>query len=202
MTVYDVQVINNSDTPWKFYIYQSPPVDASDVTLAWLATKYVIAPGAQTSFQWSINYQLMWSAVGVIRAGVRFIASEYRDCTLRTRNTSKFTFVGGEPALSDPIFSGERGKLYINDGPNVPSKHFSVGVGMSGKATFAINAGPNLSHVFTPTPTYYIAAADEVQEGEVLNIESITQSAQIKFPQNAYTATATLNKNKTWNVIY
>ena len=200
MTAYDVQVINSSETPWKFYIYQSPPADASDLTLAWLATKFVIAPGAQNTFQWDINYQLMWSAVGVIRPGVRFIARERKNCTLGTQNTSKFTFSDDEPALSDPTFTGDKASYsYILDGPDVPSKEFSVGVGMSGNATVAVSAGPNLSHVFTPTPTYYIAAANEVQEGEVMDIKTITQTAQIKFPPNKCTATATFN---TWSITY
>ena len=202
MTAYDVQVINNSESGWKFYVYQSPPKEISNLTLAWFASKFVIGPGDQTSFQWKVNYQLMWSANGVIRPGVTFSAEGRKDCDPRTRNTSKFTFVNDEPELADPFFSGEKGQLYIRDGSNVPSKQFAVGVGMSGNPTFAVDAGPNVSHVFTPTPTYYIAAVEEVREGEVMDIETITQYAPIKFPPNVYTATATLKEDNTWSITF
>ena len=200
MTTYTVQVVNNSETAWKFYVYQSPPTDISDLTLAWFTSPFKIPSGSTTRFQWQITYQFVWSAAGVVKPGITFRASGQKDCDPQGANTSTFTFQDDTPDLSDPVSGGNKGSLYIYDDGKVPSQTFAVGVGMSGNGTFVANAGPNLTHDFTPTPAYYIAAADEMEVGQVMDIKTITQSAEIKFPSNAYDMTATLQDDNTWSI--
>ena len=200
MTKYSVQVVNNSETAWKFFVYQSPPSDVSDLTLAWFASPFRIPSGGDTQFDWDINYQFMWSATGIVKPGITFTASGQKDCDPQDANTTTFTFQDDTPDLSEPVPGGDKGNLYIHDGHNVPSKTFAVGVGMSGSGTFVVNAGPNLGHTLTPTPAYYIAAIDEVKVGEIMDIKTITQTAEIKFPSGVTTMVATLQSDNTWSI--
>ena len=71
---------------------------------------------------------------------------------------------------------------------------------MSGKGTYVVNAGPNLTHQFTPEPKYYVVAADKVEEGEVMDITTVTESGSLAFPPNVYNLTATLKSDNTWDI--
>ena len=41
---------------------------------------------------------------------------------------------------------------------------------MSQNGVFTVNAGPNLTHVFTPTPIYWIIAMKDVKQGDVMDL--------------------------------
>ena len=51
------------------------------------------------------------------------------------------------------------------NGASIPPATYAVGIGMSGNATFVLNAGPNMRHAL-PKPAYYIAAINEVEHSE------------------------------------
>ena len=201
MTTHTVKVVNNANTAWKFYVYQSPPADNSDLTLAWFTSPFKIpSGGGTTEFSWQDNHQFVWSSTGIVAPGITFKASGIKECDLQDANTTTFTFQDDTPDLSDPVFGGDAGTLYINAGGEIPANTFAVGVGMSGSGTFVANTGPNLRHIFTPKPAYYIAAINEVEQGEVMDIKTITQTAEIKFPINVFKMTATLQENNAWSI--
>ena len=200
MTNYSVNVVNDSADPWKFYVYQEPPPVTNNLSLAWLVSPYHTAVGDSVSFGWKIQYSFVWSATGVLKPGVQFTATGLKDCDPAGKNLTSFTFEKDTPKLSDPTTGETIGILTIKDGDNVPSNTFAVGVGMSGKGTYVVNAGPNLTHHFTPEPKYYIVAGDEVIEGEVKDITTITRSAPLVFPLNVRKLTATLKSNNTWDI--
>ena len=199
-TQYNVTVKNNANAPWKFYVFQSPPAITNDLTLAWFASPFHIAPGDMTTFSWNTNYQFVWSATGEVKPGITFKATGSKEGDPQVKNQTKFTFVNDTPDLSDPTTGGPQGSLTIHDGDTVPPKTFAVGVGMSGNGTYVVNAGPNLVHQFTPTPAYYVAAIEEVEEGQVMDIKTITETGDLKFPPNVYSLTATLKADNTWDV--
>ena len=66
--------------------------------------------------------------------------------------------------------------------------------------TYVVNAGPNLTRQFTPEPKYYIVAADEVVEGQVMDITTVTKSGSLVFPPNVYDLTATLKADNQWDI--
>ena len=103
----------------------------------------------------------MWSSTGIVEPGITFKTSGIKECDLQNVNTTTFTFQDDTPDLSDPVFGGNKGTLYINAGSEIT---FAVGVGMSGSGTFVANAELNLTHTFTPEPAYYIAAINEVEQ--------------------------------------
>ena len=203
MSVYTVTAVNNSLTFWKFFVYQ-PPI-GGDLTLAWFASPILIPNrGGTTLFNWQTNYQFVWSQTGIVEPGKVIKASGEKNCDPDGANTTTFTFQGGTPVLSDPVPGGDKGTLSIFNGPTIPPHTFAEGIGMSGSATFVLNAGPNLSHTLSiPKPAYYIAAIIEVEQGEVMDVTTITKTAEIPFPTGpgVFNVTATLQADNTWSFI-
>ena len=82
---------------------------------------------------------------------------------------------------------------------------------MSKHPIYALNAGPNLVHIFTPSrkPTYYVCGSNKVKEGEVLNmpmpcpfetLQTFTAAKELVFPANVFALTATLTDANIWDI--
>ncbi|MFV0299383.1 MAG: hypothetical protein ACK5IP_00585 [Paracoccus sp. (in: a-proteobacteria)] len=199
-TPYFLTLHNQSAQAWTFYVYQKAPQPVTDVfSLAWFCSPYKIRVGDRIRFSWEINYNFVWSDTGTLMPGVDFDAGGDADCSPAGANTTEFSLTPG-PGLSTPQRGQPSGSLIINDAAEVPNLRFSVGIGMSGAGTYAVQAGSNLQHVFTPTPSYWIAAGAKVKIGSVLNINTITQTAEAKFPPNVFSLNCTLNDSNTWDI--
>ncbi len=200
-TSYSLTMVNRSGGNWTFYVYQKLPQPQPNIfSLAWFASPFVIVDGSLIKFEWEINYNFVWSATGSVRPGVQFEASGVEDCDPNGNNTTEFSVNPG-PHLTTPVRGQPSGSLVIKDAPIVPNQTYSVGIGMSGQGTYVVQAGANLSHIFSPTPTYWIAAGQNVKVGQVLNIDTITQTAEVKFPVNEFRKVATLHEDNTWSLI-
>lgn len=197
---YNLTMKNHSTSPWVFYVYQQlPNVQTSNVfSLAWFASPFMVVPDADITFQWSINYSFVWGAVGTLKPGITFRAGAQVAADLVSANTTTFGVSPG-PNLSPPAPGNPQGSLVINNTAGVPNSTYSVGIGMGNAGTFVTAAGPNLISTFTPTPTYWIAAGTNVQVGTVLDITTVTQTAQVLFPVNVYDVTYTLSASNTWS---
>ncbi len=199
-TAYALTLTNQSNQNWIFYVYQKMPAQVADVfSLAWFCSPYEIKVGDRITFQWEIEYNFTWSDTGVLMPGVTYSASGEKDCSPAGKNTTEFALDPG-PGLSDPVKSPPAGSLVINDGSSVPANQFSVGIGMSGTGSYAVQAGPNLTHTFTPTPSYYVAAGKNLTVGTVLSIDTITKTAEAKFKNAVYHLDCTLNDANEWEI--
>ena len=197
---YSLKMINQSSQPWVFFVYQELPKPVAEVfSLAWFASPYKIVAKDQVTFSWGIEYDFVWSDKAELKPGVVFEAGGTEECDPGGLNTTKFSLEPG-PNLSSPEKGPPVGSLVINDAPDVPNNRFSVGIGMSGTGTYAVQAGTNLKHLFTPTPSYWIAAGTDERVGTVLDIETITQNAEVKFPSAVYAMTCTLGEDNTWEI--
>ena len=76
-----------------------------------------------------------------------------------------------------------------------PLNEYSVAVGMGNKAIYAVNAGPRLQHIFTPNPKYWICALRDVDEDQV-----IANKAEVTFPPDVFTMSATLHNDYDWDI--
>lgn len=198
---YSLTLKNESSQDWVFYVYQTMPnMSEKMLSLAWFASPYPIAPQDEIEFRWSIQYNFVWGDTGELKPGINYNARGPRNANLDSLNLTNFGFnEGGAPTLSEPQKdSKNKGTLVINDQDNIPSKKFSVGIGMSGKGTFVEQAGPDLHHFFTPNPTYWIGAATKRKIGDVLDIKTITDSAKVEFQTGIYDVTKTLNSTNKW----
>jgi hypothetical protein len=198
-TPYSLKMVNGSSLPWVFFVYQKLPNQPNDIfSLAWLASPYKIVPGGYITFTWSIDYTFVWGQTAQLIPGVVFTAGQSVPADPNGNNLT--TFSGGdEPQLSAAIAGGPSGSLTINDDSTVPVSGFSVGIGMGDTGTFVTLAGPNLTHQFTPTPSYFVAAGSDQQIGTVLDIKTVTQTAEAKYGVNIYSITATLGSDNQWS---
>ena len=199
-TQYSLSLINQSAQSWIFYVYQKLPAPVADVfSLAWFASPFKIRVGVQIRFTWEIEYNFVWSETGILVPGVDFFASGAKDCDPDGPNTTEFSLSPG-PGLSVPVQGPPSGSLVIDDAADVPNSRFSVGIGMSGTGTYAVQAGTNLKHVFTPTPNYWVAAGVNERIGSVLNINTIITTKEVKFPAAVYDLTYILGGDNTWSI--
>lgn len=199
-TQYSMTLHNESAQGWTFYVYQKAPQPSADVfSLAWFCSPYKIRVGNKIKFTWEIDYNFVWSDTGMLQPGVDFAASGVKDCSPAGDNTTEFSLTGG-PGLSAPVTGQPKGSLIINDAASVPNNRFSVGIGMSGTGSYAVQAGTNLQHIFTPTPSYWIAAGTNTQIGSVLNIDTIAQTKQAKFDPAVFNIDCVLDDKNIWAI--
>jgi hypothetical protein len=200
-TPYTLTLRNMSLQSWTFYVYQKMPNLSPEIfSLAWFASPFVITPNNKITFEWKLLYNFVWGATGVIMPGVTFNAGGEIDGDPAGANTTTFSTAPG-PNLSDAKPGQPPGSLVIKDAPNVPNASFSVGIGMSGTGTYVVQAGANLTHLFTPTPSYWVAAGTGIQVGTVLDIKTVTQTAEAKFPTNVFKRIGTLGEDNTWSFV-
>ncbi len=189
---------NNSTLPGNACVYQKDPGFGPNImSLAWFS-KYAFQT-TQLTFQWKVDYSFVWSQTGQLIPGVIFAASQYWPADLSTSNKVTFTNQAGAYTFKDQVPGPTQGSLYIYEDGKLPSNQASVGIGMSGYGTFVQQAQPNLELAFTPHPEYWITFGNYTQ-GQVLNVQSITQAARVEFPVNVFSMTAILNPDNTWTI--
>lgn len=205
-TQYNLTVINDSTNFVDFCVFQTPPdLGTQDVNaLAWLAEPAF--PTTTVHFKWTIDYSFVWSNTGDLAVGSVFEASQDwpadpsgKDApqqAMLTYGQGAYTFVDG----ATPVVTPQHGNLYIREDGSLPLRQASVGVGMSGKGTFAVPVQPNQNLVFTPHPKYWVTAGT-FTPGQVIDEEQISDKAAIAFPPGVFSMVATLNQDNTWTVV-
>jgi hypothetical protein len=194
---YTLIFVNNSSQQGDACVYQQDPNIGPDVmSLSWFSK--TAAPTTKIQFQWSIQYNFVWSQTGVLTPGVIFAASQTWDADLSTTNKVTLNSNGGAYSFQNQTAGPAPGNLYISETGTVAA-NAAVGVGMSGFGTFVVQTQPNWNLVFTPHPEYWITFGTYTQ-GEVMDITSVNNPAQIKFPANIYSMTAILNADNTWTI--
>jgi hypothetical protein len=197
-TAYSLTVQNNSSQGWNFYVYQQNPgtPNPNVFSLAWFVKG--ANPGSQVTFNWTIDYSFVWSETGQLVPGVTFTASQVLPADPTTDNLVTFTKNTFGYAFTNESAGGTPGSLTIVDDGSVPSLQASVGIGMSGNGTFVTQAQPNVSNIFTPTPTYWVSFGTSVQQGQVL-AQTVGNSAQVVFAPNVYSTIMALNASNQWS---
>jgi len=191
---------NQSGIPWRFVCFQQQQTGLPDgcVSLAWFSK--TVVPDTEVLFNWNSDYSFICSETNLY-PGERFSVLENRPIDGLTAN-NQIDFKMVEPphlcGFADQT-NGPVGALTINAVGLIPSG-FSVGIGMGGAGIFAARALPNVKLSFVPKPAYYIAFGMEVQEGEVLDVHTLTGVRQVEFPPNVYAMTATLRSGCDWEL--
>lgn len=198
---YNLTLKNNSTTPWTFYIYQQAPEQPGNevFSLAWFASPYTINPATNITFSWTMEYGFVCGTCESIRPGATFSASDQVSGDLNLNNSIELVNWKNKPSLNNPVRGNHPGAMTIRSHSNVPDKSVAAGMSLSGSATFITATGPNLAHVFTPTPTYWIAAGTDVQAGTVLDISAIKQNAKVVFPANSHSLTYSFGADNQWS---
>lgn len=195
---YTLRFINNSTMSGNACVYQTDPnIGPNVMSLAWFSK--AAHPTTKLTFRWTIDYSFTWAETGQLIPGVFYDATQNWPADLQNTNQVTFSRIGGAYTFKDQVKGAIPGTLYIMEDSTIPSKMASVGVGMSGNGTFAVQAQPNITAMFTPHPQYWITFG-MMEEGEVLDIAQITQKANIEFPPGIFSMTAILKADNTWDV--
>lgn len=209
-TQYSLTVVNDSTNFVDMCMYQvDPDIGVPNVlSLAWFSKP--AEPTTTVTFTWTVNYSFIWSETGTLQPGVTFNASQNWPADPSVVGVSSPSKAGNQIGFSDPqggaytftstaTQGAKVGTLYIAEDPTIPLKQASVGIGMSGSGTFAVQAQPNQYLTFTPHPIYYLAAGT-YQQGEVLDIGAVNNPVSIQFPTGVFAQTAVLQEDNTWKV--
>jgi rhizosphere induced protein len=196
---YTIQFQNNSGAAASIMLFQQEPKmeNLGLMPLAWF-TKYV-HPATHGYFNWDMEYNFVWAETGILVSGVYFISSQEVVADLIINNQITFRHDRGY-FFDNQTTGSQQNSLTINQDSSIPMNMASVGIGMSGAATFAIQAQPNITITITPHPEFWISFGN-FDQGLVLKAEQITTKAQVVFPANIYDMTAILNADFTWTVI-
>lgn len=130
-----------------------------------------------------------------------FEASQIKEADLTDPAKSAVTFT--RDAQGAYTFSGctatpSRGTLMIDADGSIPNKEASIGLAMSGNAMLVTNAEANYRVTFEPHPEYWIAFGD-FEEGEVLDVNTISHSEKINFPLNVCSKDMTFGEDHLWH---
>ncbi|HEV7309250.1 protein rhiA [Ensifer sp.] len=182
MTTLSLTCVNNSELTGSFTVFQKAPpttVPGDLFSLAWFARP--TAPGSQVTFDWSPDHCFVWSETGVLQPGVNFAASQVEPANPDGQNLIQLTEDrDGATMFANPSFDGALGSLTIQQLANVVPNRTSVGIGMAGSGTFAIQAAPNMTAVFTPHPNYWVTFGN-YQTGDVIDIEDVSGAVEVTY---------------------
>ncbi len=199
-TLYSLEMRNQSTENLIFFVYQKLPHPTESIfSLAWLVSPYVIVVDNSIFFEWQITYEFAWSDTGSLMPGTIFRINGSKPADPNGANQTTFSFDPG-PHLSDPVIGGSSDSLSIISASDVPSNEFSVGIGMSGIATFAMQAEPKLTYMIAPEQTYWVAAATQMKVGTALDTQTIFPTAEAPFGPGVNNLIATLEPDQTWTI--
>lgn len=192
---YQLRIVNNSQQAGNFVIFQQQP---NTQALAWL-TKYAY-PQTNVTFNWTLDYDFVWSETGQLTPGVVVEVGQITSATPEQNQiTLSYDLQNHAFFFQNQTQGGDPSTLNLLTDGSVPSGAASVGMGMSGAATFLVQAGPNMHYTFTPHPNYWLVFSNTMQQGEVIVTESLSP-LEIVFPPNVNSMTVTLNMDQSWTV--
>ncbi len=131
--------------------------------------------------------------------GVAFNAGEAIPTSPTENNEITLTKQDGNYKFINQQNFYEQGTFSITSDMYTAINQASVGIGMSGAGTFAVQAQPNMTFRFTPHPEYWITFG-EVEQGQVLHPSEISKAVQVEFPYGIFSMNVTLNADKSWTV--
>jgi hypothetical protein len=195
---YSVVFYNDSSMAAAACLYQTGAgltVPGTVHSVAWLAK--TAAPTTTIKFQWSTDYSFYWAETGKLGAGAMLTGSQM--WPVDTLNQVTLSHPADYYTFSNQIAGPDPKNYYINQDKSIPANMAAAGLGMAGQATFAVQAQPNFTLIFNPTPSYFIAFGNYTN-GQVLDPATVPNAAALVFPPNIYSLAATLNANNTWTI--
>ncbi len=199
MATFTINFVNNSSSSGSFCVFQqnhnSPNPDV--FPLAW-RVEYA-APHTQLAISWNTDLYFFWAKTGELRPGVIFYPGENAPTDLTGRNQITLIKEERDYKFANQQDWHQQGSLCIISANTTAIRQASVGIGMSGVPTLAVQAQPNMNFVFTPRFEYWITFGD-LKQGQVLDPSEINSPVKIDFPYGIFSMNATLNADNTWTI--
>jgi CRP-like cAMP-binding protein len=165
--------------------------------LAWLVRDAVSHSVA--SLSWNTDFHFFHSEIGRLGPGVVLRADEKLKASL-TKNNAVMLRKDDRSYKFTGQHDRRHGVLRIETDNYIGIHQVSVGIGMSGSGTFAVQALPNCLYVFAPDPDYWVSFGRRLAEGSVLESSTINKAVQISFPEGVFSMNVTLNPDNTWTI--
>ncbi|MBT2441836.1 hypothetical protein J7E93_17305 [Streptomyces sp. ISL-36] len=152
------------------------------------------------TFTWTVDYGFVWGLTGRLTSGGYFVPWDQMaaDPDNPPRNRTGFGFSNGNYGFVAAGGNTPVGALEIDVLSDVPDGTASVGIGMDDSSVFVAQAEPGANLRFTPHPEYWITAGT-FRAGEVLDVEEITQEAEVPL-EGTLSMQATLEPDDVWTV--
>ena len=199
---YSITLENNSSSDKTITLFQHDPniSSSSIVSLAWLSN---MAPSlSQTTFNWLEDYSFCWSQTEVLVPGIIVSAAQSKQANTTSMNKITLENSNSSYLFTEPTSGPEPGKLYIYQDGSILMDAVSVGIEMSGSPIYACQGLPNAITTFNiSTPKYFLVAGN-FNQGEVLDVNSLSDTHEISFPDGAYQANVIINPDGSWSVTY
>lgn len=199
MATFTINFTNDSSSAGSFCVFQQNPNSPNpDVfPLAWL----VAAVGAHSKvpISWNTDFYFFWAKTGALAPGMIFNAGEALLAAMTENNEVTLTKRDNNYSFTNQKTWFQQGTLRVTSDATTAIRQASIGIGMSGSATFAVQAQPNMTFHFSPRLEYWVMFGD-FKQGQVFNPSELTSAVQIEFPHGIFSMNATLNADKTWTI--
>lgn len=198
MSTFTINFTNNSHSSGSFCVFQQDPGNPSPYvySLAWRVERGF--PQANVAISWNTDFSFVWGHTGTLMPGVAFRAGENYPAGLLNDNEITLTNRGGRYQFVDRRTGYQQGALTIMTDPSTAINDASVGIGLSGEPSFAVQAQPNMSFRFSSRLEYWVTFA-QVTQGEVLDRHRI-DAVRVDFPHGIFSMNATLNADNSWTI--
>ena len=153
-------------------------------------------------FQWTEDYDFVWSQRGKLASGITFTASQVIPANRPTANqVTLIKHSNGAYSFAAQEQGSEPNILFINQDKTITPTEVLVGIGMAGSATALVQALPNVVTTFKvhENPKYRIFWG-AYKAGQALNLNEITNEEEIEFKYNISSLTVILQEDNTWCV--
>jgi len=199
-TLYSLAVQNDSPQDGAFCIFQrNSELSTSTLSTAWLTR--TAAPDTSVNFNWTDDYSFTWSETDSLFPGIIFNTAQIVSANLTSENQIHFGFTSSGFAFSGQTQGSQEGMLYIEQDVTVPFNTAAIGIARSGSPIFVTQAEPNVVTAFNPSDSTYFIAFGNFTHGELLDTESIENSAELVFPPDVYNLNVVLNEDDTWTIV-
>lgn len=199
MTTFTINFVNNSNSSGGFCVFQqnhnSP--NPNVFPLAWRVE--FATPGTRLAISWNTDLYFFWAKTGELKPGVIFNPGENAPTDMSERNEITLAKEERDYKFVNQRDWNRHGSLCIISNNTTAIRQASVGIGMSGAPTLAVQAQPNMTFVFSPRFEYWITFAS-LKQGQVLNPSEILNPVKIDFPHGIFSMDATLNPDNTWTI--
>jgi hypothetical protein len=207
---YSLTLTNNSTNPsWTFAVYTSAPItDSNQFAVAWQTKK--VNQGNSVTFSWELSYSLMFSAQG-FKQNVQWTETKSVPVNPNTweQNAALLSFPDGDYqfTLNPEAHAAQAGEVFLDTDSSVPpyspsggpTVALAIATGDDGTPLPAVGgtSGPNLSHIFTLHPSYFIQAGD-IEKGQMADLSTLNNMQPVTFLPGTFSASWTLTKQNIW----
>lgn len=198
MQTFTINFQNNSNSSGSFCVFQQNPDSPNPgiFPLAWRAER--ASPHSQLRISWNTDLYYFWGKTGALMPGVIFYGGEAIPTSLSENNDITLTKENGNYKFVNQRSAYQQGVLVATSDATTPVNQASIGIGMSGAVSFAVQAQPNMTFQFAPRFEYWVTFG-EITQGQVLEPSGIG-AAKVEFPHGIFSMNATLNPDNTWTI--